>query len=56
MTVRVTEHQLIARRCGCGVTTCGRAPEGVMAPVQYGPRIAAITLYLYAGQLLSNQC
>jgi hypothetical protein len=23
MTVRVTEHQLIARRCGCGVTTCG---------------------------------
>jgi transposase len=28
MTVRVTEHQLIARRCGCGTTTCGTAPEG----------------------------
>jgi hypothetical protein len=55
MTVRVTEHQLIARRCGCGVTTCGTAPEGVMAPVQYGPRIAAITLYLYVGQFLSKK-
>ena len=29
MTVRVTEHQLIARRCSCGTTTCGAAPEGV---------------------------
>src|SRR3954447_6415983 len=38
MTVRVTEHQLIARRCECGATTCGTAPEGVTAPAQYGPR------------------
>src|SRR5689334_22641690 len=37
MTVRVTEHQLIARCCGCGTTTCGTAPQGVSAPVQYGP-------------------
>ena len=29
MTVRVIEHQLIARRCACGTTTCGAAPEGV---------------------------
>ena len=49
MTVRVTEHQLIARQCACGVTTCGAAPEGVTAPVQYGPRITAIILYLYVG-------
>lgn len=33
MRVRVTEHQLVARRCGCGATTCGDAPEGVTAPV-----------------------
>ncbi|MBA2474052.1 MAG: IS66 family transposase zinc-finger binding domain-containing protein [Pseudonocardiales bacterium] len=33
MTVRVTEHQLISRRCACGATTCGEAPEGVTAPV-----------------------
>lgn len=55
MTVRVTEHQLIARRCSCGTTTCGVAPEGVTAPVQYGPRITAIILYLYVGQFLSKK-
>jgi transposase len=55
MTVRVTEHQLIARRCRCGTTTCGSAPEGVTAPVQYGPRISAIILYLYVGQFLSKK-
>jgi transposase len=55
MTVRVTEHQLVARRCGCGATTCGTAPQGVTAPVQYGPRITAIILYLYVGQFLSKK-
>lgn len=55
ITVRVTEHQLIARRCACGTTTRGAAPEGVTGPVQYGPRIAAIILYLYAGQFLSKK-
>lgn len=55
MTVRVTEHQLIARRCTCGATTCAAAPEGVTAPVQYGPRITAIILYLYVGQFLSKK-
>ena len=55
MTVQVTEHQLIARRCGCGVTTCGTAPGGVTAPTQYGPRITAIIVYLYVGQFLSKK-
>ncbi|HEY3260904.1 MAG TPA: IS66 family transposase [Pseudonocardiaceae bacterium] len=55
MTVEVTEHQLIARRCSCGTTTCGAAPEGVTAPVQYGPRVTAIVLYLYVGQFLSKK-
>ena len=55
MTVQVIEHQLIARRCDCGTTSCGAAPEGVSAPVQYGPRITAIVLYLYVGQFLSKK-
>jgi transposase len=55
LRVRVTEHQLITRRCACGVMTCGAAPEGVTAPVQYGPRISAIVLYLYVGQFLSKK-
>ena len=52
---RVIEHQLIKRRCGCGMATSAPAPHGVGAPVQYGPRITAIIVYLYVGQFLSRQ-
>lgn len=55
LTVRVTEHQLIARRRACGATTCATALDGVGAPVQYEPRITAIILYLYVGQFLSKK-
>ena len=51
----VTEHQLIERECGCGQRTRGAAPPGAEAPVQYGPRIAAVIVYLYAGQFLSKE-
>jgi len=51
----VTEHQLIERECGCGHRTRGAAPRGTEAPVQYGPRIAAVIVYLCAGQFLSKQ-
>jgi transposase len=53
--VRVIEHQLITRRCGCGISTCASAPAGVTAPVQYGSQIAAIIVYLYVGQFLSKK-
>lgn len=52
--MRVTEHQLIKRRCGCGTVTAGEAPVGVDAPTQYGPNVAAIVIYLYVGQFLSK--
>ena len=32
----------------------GRSPRGAEGPVQYGPRIAAVIVYLYAGQFLSK--
>jgi transposase len=51
----VTEHQLIERHCGCGHCTKAAAPQGAEAPVQYGPRTAAIIVYLHAGQFLSKQ-
>ncbi len=54
IAVRVTEHQVISRRCGCGVTTAAPAPDGVTAPASYGPNVAAIATYLYAGQFLSK--
>jgi transposase len=51
----VTEHQLIELECGgCGTRTKGRAPDGVTAPVQYGPRVSAIGVYLWHGQFLSR--
>jgi hypothetical protein len=53
--VRITEHQVVARRCGCGTITAGTAPDGVDAPVSCGRRIAAIVFYLYLGQFLSKK-
>ena len=53
--VRVTEHQLIERECGCGHRTRAAAPAGADAPVQYGPRVAAVVIYLYIGQFLSKK-
>jgi transposase len=54
ITVKVTEHQLVKRRCGCGRVTTADAPAGVDGPVQYGPNVAAIVVYLYVGQFLSK--
>ena len=55
LTVKVTEHQLVERECSCGRRSKGAAPQGAGAPVQYGPRVAAIIVYLYTGQFLSKK-
>src|SRR3954447_19008979 len=52
ITVRVVEHRLVSRRCGCGALTCAAGPAGVGAPVSYGPHAAAIAVYLCLGQHL----
>ena len=49
IAIRVSEHELASRRCRCGVSTTADAPAGVNAPVQYGPRIKAIMVYLIHG-------
>jgi hypothetical protein len=53
--VHVTEHQIITRRCDCGVSSTGDTPAGVRAPVQYGPVLCAVIIYLYMGQFLSKK-
>lgn len=53
--IEVSEHQLIERECTCGHRTRASAPAGIDAPVQYGPRIAAVVVYLYIGQFLSKK-
>ena len=53
--VEVTEHQLTERECGCGHRTKAAAAQGAEAPLRYGPRIAAIIVYLYMSQFLSKE-
>src|SRR5688572_22137599 len=49
----VTEHRAYRCRCGrCGGETRAPFPEGVTAPVQYGPRLLAVVVYLLHYQLL----
>ncbi|MCX5233062.1 IS66 family transposase [Streptomyces sp. NBC_00233] len=52
--LQVTEHRMLTCRCACGRTAKAAAPDGVGAPVQYGPRLAATGVYLMHGQFLSK--
>lgn len=47
------EHQLEAICCPtCQATSVGHFPASVSAPVQYGPNVQALAVYLHQGQLL----
>ncbi len=51
--LEVTEHR--AHRCvcpACGAATRADFPEGVTAPVRYGPRLAALVVYLNTAQMV----
>jgi transposase len=51
--LQVKEHRAQSKRCpGCGHTTQAAFPQGVDEPVQYGPGVLALGLYLQAYQLL----
>jgi len=52
--LEVAQHDLVSRACSCGTVTKARPPAGVNAPVQYGPRIAGVGVYLLHGQFLSQ--
>jgi transposase len=56
-TVRlaVCEHRAQRRRCACGHVTTAAFPAGVGAPMQYGPRMRALAIYLIAAQHLPYQ-
>ena len=51
---KTTEHQMLTLLCGCGCETKADAPDGVTAPVQYGPRVMGTGIYLWHGQFLSR--
>ena len=53
LRVVVTEHQIAHVRCpDCGATTRGEVPPTVRAPVQYGPRLQALAVYLVQQQFV----
>ncbi len=50
---RVIEHQVTTKCCpGCATETSGTFPPDVAAPVQYGPGVATLAVYLTQEQLL----
>ena len=52
---QATEYQMIEMECPCCEDrTKADAPQGVDAPVQYAPRVAALGTYLWHGQFLSR--
>jgi transposase len=51
----VTEHQAEMKRCSCGHLNKAAFPEGVNAPVQYGPGVKAAVVYLKNYQFLPYQ-
>jgi transposase len=50
--VEVTEYRSEQKICSCGVVTKGLFPEHVAAPVQYGPRTRAMSVYFNHQQLI----
>lgn len=50
---QVVEHRAETRACpGCGRATAAPFPADVAAPVQYGPGVATLAVYLHQEQLL----
>lgn len=53
LRLQVQEHQVHDRHCpGCGHTTRAAFPKGVREPVQYGPAVLGLGVYLQAFQLV----
>ena len=53
--LRVTEHRVQQRACGCGTVTSAVFPPEATAPTCYGPGLAAVGAYLLGRQHLPVQ-
>jgi transposase len=52
LRLRVTEHRVARRRCGCGHVTAAAFPDEATAPACYGPGVRALIVYLAVAQHL----
>lgn len=52
LALTVTEHQAESKRCKCGFLTTAAFPENVTAPVQYGPEVQSLSVYLNTYQFV----
>jgi len=50
--LEVTEHQAEVKTCPCGCVNRAAFPPEAAAPVQYGPRVKSVAIYLGEYQLL----
>ncbi|MBM4085672.1 MAG: IS66 family transposase, partial [Planctomycetes bacterium] len=50
--LEVTEHQAEVKTCPCGCVNRAAFPPEAAAPVQYGPRVQSVSVYLGEYQLL----
>ena len=50
--LEVTEHQVEVKTCACGCVNRAAFPPEAAAPVQYGPRVKSVAVYLDECQLL----
>lgn len=48
----VTEHRAEQKSCSCGCVTVGKFPSDAKAPVQYGPWVQALVVYLNTYQFI----
>ena len=51
----VTEHHVLESQCLCGKLHRGVFPDGVDAPMQYGPQVKGLAVYLTQQQMLPLQ-
>ena len=52
VAMEVTEHRIHQLRCACGKLHRSEFPAGVTAPVQYGPGVKALAIYLTQHHML----
>jgi transposase len=52
---QVVQHKALVKICKCGKRNVGNMPQHLAAPIQYGPNIRALAVYLSTQQFVPKQ-